>query len=113
MNNWKKKKAIKRIMITKKNDQEKRHCHKLLKKIKIKMIDNPIEKAVEYYNYLNPKAQVKVTYSKAFLLRLTLNHLRHDYSNYEQLIQQFGSLLYNKYELKNQVNKIIVEKYNF
>jgi hypothetical protein len=75
------------------------------------MIDNPIENAVEYYNKLNPTAPATLADSKSLLLRLTLNHIRHNYSNYEQLIKQVGSKLYNKIELKKNVNQAIIQKY--
>ena len=68
-------------------------------------------KALEYYNKLNPRANVSLSDSKDFLLRLTLNYIRHNYSNYEQLIQQISNQVYNKIELKQKVNQAIIEKY--
>ena len=113
MRHWKKKKANKANDFINLKNKENHTYHKLLKRIKIKVIDNPIEKALEYYCSVNPGAQVAPTYSNNFLLRLTLNHIRHNYSNYERIIQQIGSTLYNKIELKEHVNQAIIEKYNF
>ena len=112
MKQWRKKKANKSIQMVTANNRKNTCCHKILKRIKIKVIDNPIAKALEYYNKLNPDTHVTLSHSKVFLLRLTLNHIRHNYSNYEQLIQQIGTTLYNKIELKQQVNQAIVAKYH-
>ncbi len=113
MTKWKKKKAIRANDFINLKNKEKHYSHKLLKRIKIKEIDDPIERALEHYYRVNPNAPVSESYSRTFLLRLTLNYIRHNYSNYERVIQQIGSTLYNKIELKEYVNNVIVKKYNF
>ncbi|WP_198263915.1 hypothetical protein [sulfur-oxidizing endosymbiont of Gigantopelta aegis] len=90
MRHWRKKKANRAHDFINLKNKENDAYLKLLKRIKIKVIDNPIEKALEYYYEANPDAQVISTYSNNFLLRLALNHIRHNYSNYERIIQQIG-----------------------
>ena len=112
MKKWRKNRVNKAINIESSDNRKNIYYHKILKRIKIKVIDKPIDTALEYYNTLNPDAHVSLSDSKDLLRRLTLNHIRHNYSNYEQLIQQIGTTLYNKIELKQQVNQAIVEKYH-
>ena len=113
MTYWKKKKANRANIFIKQKNKEHHSYHKLLKRIKIKVIDDPVEKALAYYYRVNPDVQIASSYSNSFLLRLTLNYIRHNYSNYERIIQQIGSTLYNKIALKEHVNQAIIEKYNF
>ena len=113
MNHWKKNKASRDNFFIHINNKENHRHHKLLKRIKIKVIDHPIEKALEYYYKVNPNASMDTPYSNNFLLRVTLNYIRHNYSNYERVIQQMGSSLYNQIELKKYVNQAIIEKYKF
>ncbi|MCU7958571.1 MAG: hypothetical protein KZQ58_00945 [gamma proteobacterium symbiont of Bathyaustriella thionipta] len=112
MKNWRKKKTTKTTAHRVIANQENNKMRKILKRIKIKVIENPVNKAIDYYRQQHPENQLQAGLPKDFLMRLTLNYIRHNCSNYDQMIRQIGTALYYKLDLKQQVNKAIVKKYN-
>lgn len=91
----------------------------LISKIKVKIIDNPIEDSVEIYikksKGLAERKDLTGNYQKEhkdFIERILLNNIRHNYSNYMKLLST--NLLINDDErakFKEATNEIIKKKY--
>ena len=109
--NWKKTKANKRINTKQSLLRQQKVVDKLFKKIKVKIVDNPVKLAIDSYTNLHPQQPFRSTFNNEFLLRITLNYIRHCLSNYEKLIQKISTLKYNYQEFKQMVNKTIMQKY--
>ena len=85
---------------------------KILKRLKINYIESPLSLAMIVYNLSNDNEVHRKTSYKV-LERITLNFIRHKFTNYEILIKQLAvsgksvSLI----DFKRQVNKKIIEFY--
>ena len=109
--NWKKTKANKRINTKLSLIKQQKAVDKLFKKIKVKIVDDPVKLAMDSYINLHPQLSFKSISNDTFLLRITLNYIRHCLSNYEKLIQQISHLKCNYQQFKQLVNKTIMQKY--
>ena len=110
-NRWKKSKAHKRSHVQQEVVRQQKSIHKFYKKIKIKIVENPVILALESYINLHPQLSIRPINDEKFLLRITINYIRHCLSNYEYLIQQVSHLKCNYQEFKQLVNQIIMNKY--
>lgn len=112
MNNFnRKKKYVNKKKYNAIKDEKEIH-NAIIKKIKIKKIDNPIEKAINWYNNTND-ANISYNDSPSFLVRIAINLIRHSYSNYDRLGTLVkGDKKINREHLKSDVNKKILRKYN-
>lgn len=109
--NWKKSKANKIFNSKQSLLRQQKTVDKLYKKIKVKIVDNPVKLAIDSYINLHPQQTFRAISNDQFLIRITLNYIRHCLSNYEKLIQQVRHLKCNCQEFKNLVNQIIISKY--
>lgn len=110
MNKFKKKCNKKRRIISSKN--EKRKNHSFSSKVKIQLIDNPIERAIIWYNKENNQDLNKESDIDT-VIRITLNFVRHNFSNYDKVSQFFqGNGSINRFQFKLDVNEMILKKYN-
>lgn len=83
-----------------------------LKKIKIKLVDNPIQDSIDHYNNeIYNDGTITIDHNKDFLLRITLNFIRHRLSNYEQLIHNHYPSSFRKEKIKESCNELIIKKY--
>lgn len=107
--------------INSKNKKFKKQSHKIfkieldyesiIKRLKIKVINNPLERCMEIYN--NDKQHNKVTYrTKGFVLRrLTLNYIRHNFTNYDKVIKNVSMSRRDLDYFKARTNVEILKKY--
>ena len=106
-----KKKRFKKAIGVKKNiERELTKRSLILKKIKIKKVSNVKEKAIERYKYKNGISDF-IHYSDDFINRITLNYIRHNCSNYEQLLKTFSNNEYCYDEFKKDFNGRINKVY--
>lgn len=83
---------------------------KILNKISVKLIDNPVEQAIIYYNKTN-KNYIDHRTHKIVLERITMNFLRHSMTNYDKLVNTVAMKNKNLLKFKRDVNKKIICKY--
>jgi len=90
----------------------------LMKKLNVEVIDDPIDKAIQQYIYHNKsdttlqEAKEYFKNDKDFIERITLNFIRHNYSNYDYLVRKVECLSnHSKLTLKQKCNKLILRKY--
>jgi len=114
---WKKKKENKKIFENKSSKYKSNSIKKSLKNIIIKEIENPIESCIiEYANHhdcsLNTIARLRK--DKDFMERIFVNKIRHDFTNYIQIINKMKKLSEkDMIEFKEKVNELILKKYEW
>ena len=89
---------------------------KIIKQLKVRMIDDPIEKSIKYYiesiGNISKKDNSYYMNNKEIRERLFLNYIRHNYCNYTQLVKKLDLFSVNeKEQFKNDINEIILKKY--
>ena len=83
-----------------------------LNKIKIKVVDSIIEKAIAHYNKkINDQGTATLFCPKDFLVRITCNFIRHKHTNYDELIRRTYPDSFNRASIKRKVNEMIFNKY--
>jgi len=82
----------------------------IIKKIKVRIIDDPIQKSIDEYNK-NHFGFLCTNYDDALIVRVTLNHLRHHFTNYDEILKTLNHADYDFNGLKELVNKKIMKKY--
>lgn len=101
-----------RFYIKKKSKAKYDKC-KIMNKIKIKVIDNPVQTAINNFN-IEKGAYITIKANPDLIKRIVLNYIRHEYSNYEKISKYFnGNSFANRTEFKNNTNKKILKKYNY
>ena len=112
MTNNKKKRYQKYISANKFDKNCANTSKKILKRLKIKKIDNVIEEAVNYHNEKMDR-MIYFTSINDFIIKITLNYIRHKLTNYDNILLNFnGGREYNREQFKQDTNKLILEKYN-
>lgn len=90
---------------------------KLYNRLRIKDVDDPIRNALSSFLNEYPETEIDVVKAPQFLFRITLNYIRHEYTNYDSLLSKFNISKYNKtignYDesFKQYVNKRIIKKF--
>lgn len=79
----------------------------LIKKIKVKYINNAFNIAIKTYN--NEKGLVFSYTDNEIRLRIILNHIRHKLTNYDTIINRNEN--YDNSGFKEMVNRKIIDKY--
>jgi len=93
--------------------KSKKEKMNFIDKIKIKTITDPIDKALCFYNEEKNVRLKKQHQDHLFLVRIALNFIRHNHSNYDRLLTCFkGNDLVNLNQFKESVNEKILKKYN-
>ena len=87
------------------------HYSTFLKKISIKVIDNPVKTALEEYNKTSKLDDITYDDDNRLLTRLTLNYIRHCCTNYNILLVRMHNLPIDFAKFKNMVNNAIIKKY--
>lgn len=108
---WVKKRKNKSIRIQKSRNFVETSEAKLLKKVKIKVIDNLLEMVIDNYRAINPGNNLCDSTDKEVIKRLCLNYVRHNLSNYDILIARTNSIPYSEEVFKFKFNEKILEKY--
>ena len=112
------KKKVDRIIygIDKSNSTRDRKIRKELSKIRIKIINDPIKSSINWYIKEN-NCSSKHNYdyfikNKQFAIRIFLNHIRHNHSNYIKLITRLKIMnSCEEIKFREEVNKIILRIY--
>lgn len=100
----------KAYFIIRENNKIEKTNRKLMKKIKMKFISEPVKNALYCYNKEN-NSYISMNHSKDLLVRLTLNYLRHTHTNYDNIV---SSVLHTKdsIDFKKNVNSKILRRYD-
>lgn len=99
------------------NNKKKRQSIKkrnTLKRIKIKIVENPVENAIDHYNTLkgNNPCTTNFETDVIVLTRITLNYIRHKQTNYDIVVRELGLQGNNDTKsLRSNVNFLIIKKY--
>jgi len=110
------KRRKKAFNINKTKSNREKELNKLIRKLKIKLIDNPIKNSIELYiktKNLNKECDYDYFIKhKNFTQRVFLNNIRHNYSNYMELVTKVINMSeYERKQFKEKVNKEIIRKY--
>ena len=93
------------------NDKRKSSNLKITRKIKIRIILNPVERSIIHYNFRNHGKEANVFTNIETIERITMNFIRHELTNYDKLLLSFDKTKDGMLELKQFVNKKILQKY--
>ena len=114
-NYWKSKKDNKKKDIMENKRLNNKIMKDALKGIKIQTIDNSIDYAVQEYIKFNDIKIVNIdefVKSEEFVQRIFLNRIRHDFSNYIEIVSNIKNMSpINKEKFKQKVNQMILRKY--
>ena len=102
------------IKYAKEIDRNNIEKKKIINRLKITVVDEPLKHAIKDYNSnRNGKSRIYRGTSTEVLKRITLNFIRHKLTNYDILVQQLASS--SKYislvEFKRSVNCTILKEY--
>lgn len=106
-----KNKKYKKIEANKTKDDRKRKLN--INRIKVTVINNPVEKAITDYNKSNPENKMNCACDIKTITRITLNFLRHRFTNYEIEIARLGLCpkRNNLFAFKKDTNSYILRRY--
>ena len=91
--------------------------NKLYKRLRIHEIKNPVRSALDHFLKEYPDVTIDHIRAPRLLLSISLNYIRHEYTNYDMLLAKYNVSKYNltigNYEesFKEYVNKRILKKY--
>ena len=100
------------LNLNKKVKSENKSIKIFFKRLKIEIIDDPILKSIKFYKeqdiYLNENDSIDK------IIRMTINYIRHNLTNYDNMLINFSVKgFYSKDKFRVDVNKRIMEKYNY
>lgn len=108
--NFKKKRMQKALNIKRSKEKGKKNSESIIGRLRIEIIDNPVKVALDRYEQESP---IIDKCGPAFLERIALNYIRHELTNYDNILLNFcGKTDYNRYHFKEDTNKKILEMYN-
>lgn len=111
MKNWKKKKKKTALKIQKSERDIINKKYYYHKKLKIKIVDNILERSINNFNKFNKENQFNKEFATDyFKLKIQLNYIRHTLTNYDILIKNMNNYI-DKDKFKEFVNSKIIEKY--
>ena len=87
------------------SQKKKKFC-----RLSIKKIHNPVLYSIEEYNKQQGK-HLNIFTNKEVLKRITINTIRHEFTNYDKVIKSLDIDLDNSLEFKKYTNKKIYKKY--
>lgn len=105
------KKKIRPIKIKRICDKNLAKRNKLMKKVKIKKINNPVEDAIQNYNKINSHNFVNAFTNYETIKRVTLNYIRHCHSNYDRIAVMHSKIGESYCLFKTEVNEKILQLY--
>ena len=110
---WMNKKNKKTLEINKKVAYADKKLNKLIKQIKIEIIDSPEEKVLKsHIEWNNMDDTYKMPSNIEDRKRIFLNGIRHSYSNYLVLVKRLKSINNcTKLKFKEKVNELIEKQY--